>query len=461
MIVFVLPTMRFWPFKAALGIVPQANWHLIEGNGEWGTGGGSQFWHFVTPSNTLQLTWQNALFERQTNAPVSVQMEIWPSGRFAYRYDLSRLNADTVSNVLAGASFGGGAWTTNAFPTNVTSMAFWPLTSEDADDPDPDDDGLATIDELFFYGTDPDDPDSDLDGLSDYGELFVHGSDPLEPYSVGGPYSDGLAVVIGDLDPFSCPEGSTNTVLEHAFYSGATNGAFAYPQSSDGVAVLRVSVSGSGTGDLIVGSKVVPLVAPPQMRSESPTATTLLVPLVRGVSHRLFLRGDDTLEVALDSGDFAFGVLPSWNDMRPSGFVNFPNAVATTPCIHDFNTRMKVVHLPVGEGAGLLACTWQGGNDVEIENDPPRSAAITGNFPARSTRGMTYTLSHPQYLFGQTSYDQTVRFCPRPEDPDPEHPDPLWYSEGDGGKSRRSADKSGRHVDISLQPVTYLCAQTT
>ena len=33
-----VPYVVFFPFKATLGIVPQANWHLVEGNGEWGTG---------------------------------------------------------------------------------------------------------------------------------------------------------------------------------------------------------------------------------------------------------------------------------------------------------------------------------------------------------------------------------------------------------------------------------------
>ena len=89
----VASDLWFAPLMASLGIVPEANWHLIEGNREWGAGNGSQFWHFVTPSNTLQLTWQNVLFERLTNTPVSVQMEVCPNGRFAYRYDLSRLAA--------------------------------------------------------------------------------------------------------------------------------------------------------------------------------------------------------------------------------------------------------------------------------------------------------------------------------------------------------------------------------
>ena len=124
------------------------------------------------------------------------------------------------------------------------------------------------------------------------------GLQPLDPYSTGGAYSDGLAIKIGDLDPFSYPEGSTNTVLEHIFYSGTTNGVFAYPQSSESMAVLQVSVSGSGTGDLIVGNQVVPLVAPPQLRSAPPNpAPPLLVQLVKGETYPIYFRGDELLPV--------------------------------------------------------------------------------------------------------------------------------------------------------------------
>ena len=107
----------FWPLNAVLGIVPEANWPLL-GNGEWGTvcGEGSQFWHCVTPSNTLQMTWQNVLLGRDTNTPASVQMELWPSGKFSYRYDLSRLDAEEVTNILVGASLGSVAWMTNSIP---------------------------------------------------------------------------------------------------------------------------------------------------------------------------------------------------------------------------------------------------------------------------------------------------------------------------------------------------------
>ncbi|MDD6030900.1 MAG: hypothetical protein PUE68_08790, partial [Kiritimatiellae bacterium] len=70
---------------------------------------------------------------------------------------------------------------------------------------------------------------------------------------------------------------------------------------------------------------------------------------------------------------------------------------------------------------------------------PPRSARITGNFPARSTAGASYTLSHPLHLFGRTTYAQEVRFCPMPperEDDDAgDEEDPPWFEEGEGDPS--------------------------
>ncbi|MBR4615574.1 MAG: hypothetical protein IKO55_08215, partial [Kiritimatiellae bacterium] len=205
----------FAPFIASLGIVPQANWNLLNESDR-----PSQVWYVITPEGSLLITWQNALLDRDTDKPISFQIEFKADGQFIYRYDLSRLDADSVTNILAGASFAGNTWATNSMPTNVTSMAFYPLSEADAYDQDPDNDGLLTIDELFFYNTDPHNADTDYDGLNDGEELFVYNSDPLDPYSIGSDYSDGFAIKIGDLNPFSFPEGSTNTVLEHIFYTG-------------------------------------------------------------------------------------------------------------------------------------------------------------------------------------------------------------------------------------------------
>ena len=73
---------------------------------------------------------------------------------------------------------------------------------------------------------------------------------------------------LGGLDPLAFPPGSTNTVWEHYVYAGTTNGAFALPSSTASVAVLRVAVSGSGRGELVVGDRAVPLAG----QGETPAA---------------------------------------------------------------------------------------------------------------------------------------------------------------------------------------------
>ena len=132
----------FAPLFAPMGIAPASRWNRLPGN-EWWTPEDvedfptkSQFWHYVTPSNTLQMTWQNALLDRSTNSPASFQVELWPSGRFVYRYDLSRLQCETITNVVVGAAVGGQPWVENEIPTNVTSMTFYPVSCDDMTDPE-------------------------------------------------------------------------------------------------------------------------------------------------------------------------------------------------------------------------------------------------------------------------------------------------------------------------------------
>ena len=181
------------PFAAPLGIVPAANWHLLpppsgQSNNqtiEQSNISPSLFWHQLTPSNTLLLTWQNALLGRDTNNPVSFQAELKPSGGFAFRYDLSRLPSDELlTNATIGVQADGTAF--SGLPAaDLTSLTF------------------QTADEQACDA-----------------------------------FRDEFAAKVGDSDPYDFPPDSTNTVLEHLFYSGTTNGAFAYPQSTDGSAVL-------------------------------------------------------------------------------------------------------------------------------------------------------------------------------------------------------------------------------
>ena len=396
----------FAPFMASLGVVPEANWSLLNESAR-----PSRVWYCVTHRNTFVVTWENVLLDRDAGSPISFQVEFWPDGRFVYRYDFSRLDAETVEGILAGAAFAGNECTTNALPTNMTSMAFCPLAGDDAYNQDSDGDGIATIDELFVHYTDPHNADSDFDGLSDYEELFLYNTNPLNSYSVSDAYSDAVAVRIGGLDPFSFPEGSTNTVLEHIFYSGTTNGVFAYPQPSAGVAVLKVMVSGSGTGRLVVGDAVVPLVAPPQMRSGAVT-NMLLLAVGRGVRKEVWFDKPDGLDVALASEDFLIGEMPTW--YWAHGWLAFPHTDATVPCIHDLYAKARTVTLVHGEEFAGLAATWKSEEQgIAITNVPPVSAEIHGSFPKSQTRTICYTMSHPDYMGGETNYVQTLRFCPQ------------------------------------------------
>lgn len=196
----------FAPFMASLGVVPEANWDLLAENDR-----PSQLWHCITLQGSLVVTWQNALLDRDTDTPLSFQAEFFPNGRFTYRYDLSRLNVETVSNILAGASSGGNGWTTNALPTNVTSMAFYPLSEEDIANQDRDCDGLPLLDELFAFGTDPDLWDTDCDGVSD-GDEVAAGTNPRSRDSDGDGLADGsdpdpaVQTSLADLDGDGIPD---------------------------------------------------------------------------------------------------------------------------------------------------------------------------------------------------------------------------------------------------------------
>lgn len=411
------PLASFLPVNAPLGVVPEANWPLLPESAR-----PSRFWHHLTPSNTLQFTWENALLGRAAANPVSFQVELSGSGAFVYRYDLTRVAAPDT-NLFASAVFGSSAnpavalFPGSAVPQSRSSVSFYPLYPSDLDDPDPDGDGIPTADEIRVHGTDPHLADTDEDGLSDYDELFVHGTDPLDPHSLGGPGSDGLAARLAGENPFAFPDGSTNTVYEHVFYSGTTNGPVAFPQPTENFAILRVGVSGDGEGDLMVGDRVYPLLPPPRLRSGAAT-NTLLIAVGRGRRERLWWRRPDGLDVALNSEDFMVGELPS---LHP-GWIAFPFTDATIPCIHRLSDRSVRVRLVTGFPD--MTATWSSGSaDVVVTNLPPDAAKITGRFDADEERAVVYTVWHPDRLAGQTNYTQSVRFCPNKPPPRGESPD--------------------------------------
>ncbi len=401
----------FSPFETSLGVVPEVNWPLLLP----GTVP-SRFWWCRTPSESLQMTWENALYNRATNTPVSVQVELYPNGNFIYRYDLSRAglwSRDFPSNILVGVQCAGIDERIDLSTlTNLTSLTFQRLMPGDSATNDWDGDGLTLADELFVYGTNPYETDTDLDGLSDSEEVEA-GTDPDNSHSLNESLTDKMASILGDTDPYSIPEGSTNTVWEHAFYTGTTNGPFAYPQSTETKAVLTITVSGSGSGELIIGSRVVPLLAPATRAVGISIPLRLSIP--RGRREGIWLRTSDNLSLVLSSEDFCIGKLPTrW--LR--GWVAFPFVKASEPCIHSFGARQTYVSLSPGENFDDLTCTWNATEELEVENLPPRAARLTGSFPTDETSPITYTLAHPDYLCGNKTYTQTAWFCPKVKEED-------------------------------------------
>ncbi len=419
---------RISPLETPLGIVPAANWNRCGG-----TDFSSRFWYRFTPSGSFVMTWQNALAGESGEWPVSIQAELFPKGDIVFRYDLSRYPGGVVSNVVVGVLNGGHGRVFSCIPTDVTSLYFAHLDPFLANNPDPDKDGITTEDELFIHHTDPYAADTDLDGLADADEI-ARGSDPNDPHSLDSRYPDGMSAVFGDTDPFSCPEGSTNTVFEHVFYTGTTNAPFAYPRSTAETAVLRVTVTGTGSGDLFIGDKIVPLLGAPSAAATrlraadeaSPASgNPLLIEVGRGNCKNLWFNKPEGLEVALDSDDLIIGRLPSLVCLH--GWIAFPHVNATISCIHDLNRQGTTVSLVHGEEFPGLTATWlfdeQKVKDVAVTNLPPVSADVYGRFRKTETRSVSYEVRHPQMLNRaktEFTFLQELRFCPQlPEEADP------------------------------------------
>ena len=75
------------PFPQKLSLAPLANWHLLTNHEALATRHESLFWHGVTGSNTLVMTWQDGLYARCATNLVSFQAELFNDGSVAYRYD--------------------------------------------------------------------------------------------------------------------------------------------------------------------------------------------------------------------------------------------------------------------------------------------------------------------------------------------------------------------------------------
>ena len=95
------------PLRAAVGVVPEANWGLLQtesGQPETGNDGGSRFWHESLPGGGMLLTWENALLDRLPDRRVTMRAELQPTGDFICRYDFKDELVPAPTNLSPTAS---------------------------------------------------------------------------------------------------------------------------------------------------------------------------------------------------------------------------------------------------------------------------------------------------------------------------------------------------------------------
>ncbi len=421
--------------KTDLTIVPESRWPRI-GNAT------SCFWTASSPTSET-FTWHHALAGGDPLRPVSLQAEFFANGDAVYRY--SPAPSDLfATNALPSIAFRGEPV---AFSNAFTSLVFRDIAGLGDGTRDTDGDGLPDAEEVFFCYTDPRAADTDLDGLSDADE-FDHGLDPRDPFSNGGPLTDGLFVQTGGEDPFSFPPGSTNTVLEHVFYGGSTNAAATPPSPSEATAVLRVTVridpdaQPVSPGCVTVAGRAIPF-----LTNAPDGIVTLLVGIPRNeevVMTVLPPGGVPASDYGVDitSEDFTLG------GARGDGFwFRCPYIAVDTACIHDMDGQTVSVSL---RGSPDVRATWPGGDGLTAESTSATSATLTAakGTPLSKTWLTSVVVTHPDYLFGRTEYEQYVRFCPnhRSDDPNPEPgPSPPDPDDGVDGDDHEDHDWCDAH----------------
>ncbi|MBQ8571681.1 MAG: hypothetical protein IJ444_09310 [Kiritimatiellae bacterium] len=178
------------PFRSVQGVLPCHLWN------ELGTNIASRFWYAQTEYNSLLLTWENFLYLRNADFPISYQAELFKNGEFEFRYNLDSLPS-TSTNAFIGYQVDDLANKYASIIPQTKTIKAKRLDSSIENNKDSDGDGISDADEIFIYGTEPILADSDFDGMNDNQEILT-GSNPLNPDEDGDGNRDYLTPEISN-----------------------------------------------------------------------------------------------------------------------------------------------------------------------------------------------------------------------------------------------------------------------
>ncbi|MEI6647902.1 MAG: thrombospondin type 3 repeat-containing protein, partial [bacterium] len=285
-------------------------------------------------------------------------------------------------------------------------------------DPDPDNDGLTTADELFIYRTDPRNLDSDNDGIPDGEEISLYGTDP-NAFSSDASGEGDLWRILGGLSPSNAPYTS------------------AMPSESVGIltiTTLLVNAPVDGGAVLRIADQYIPVLAGTTLvsRIAIPRDATLFFILARGVNcdnatAQITVEASSFTKMRDPSGALSGSFTLSPSCVTASGTILMPS-YTITPAAVCFHCPTSSVLRIVSADPDIYFSTGQGlvreYTPSAPENLPPgfTIGAVTGSL---ACAGSVFTVT-------AVHFTKAAHFC-NPDGPggweDPNNPDDRedWY----------------------------------
>jgi hypothetical protein len=314
------------PLQGSLGTVPPQG----------------RFWHAVTTSNSVLMTWQDLYAGRDPDSPVTFQAELFWNGDFTYRYAFA--NALALTNFVIGAQHNGGGETYALNDTNQLvnglELRWRAFGTLDPGIDDHDGDGLSTYDEVMRHGTDPRLADSDFDGIPDSAEVEEgSGTRATNPDTDGDGLADGVDLRPQEWDNAEADaDGDGFPLWQELFYgtSDAVPGDVGQIFASDS-RLVTFTFSGTGLASAVlgVGGFPVPLAGrqPFSLMFAPDTVSQLALGNAPGVS--VSVSSQDCIALAGAAGGFAAGGAGAG-----SASLAAPRVTVGGVCLHDYGQRI-------------------------------------------------------------------------------------------------------------------------